>query len=108
MLDMHWRGVIIGLLALFVIIGLVLLAHEASVAVWVGGFPLQVNLLGTQDRGIVEVACDTLDDQNYASYVRTAPERLDLDMKVVDWIEGEPFTCTCEAAAVPRDCLGGS
>jgi hypothetical protein len=87
---MRWLGATI---ALFVIIGLVLLlADNLVVAVWDGRFPMQVNLLGTKDRGIVEVACDTLDDQNYAGYVRTAPERLDLDMKVVDWIEGEPFS----------------
>jgi hypothetical protein len=71
---------------------LLFVVDNVQVEVWNGHFPLQVNLGGTQDRKIVEVAAETLSRIEYADYVRTAPSKLDLHPERVNWVDGQPFT----------------
>jgi hypothetical protein len=65
---------------------------NSQFAIWDGSFPLQVHLRGAEGRKIVEVAAETLARAEYADYVRTSPQRLELRPERVDWVEGKPFT----------------
>ena len=65
---------------------------NSSVVIWDGRFPLEVNLLGTQNREITEVAFDLLFSVKFADYVRTATNNLALNLETIDWVEGQPFT----------------
>src|SRR5688572_19954844 len=80
------------LLTVAVAASVLFLVDNVQVAVWDGHFPLRVDLRGTQDRKIIEVAAEPLARTEYADYVRTAPSKLDLHPERVDWIEGQAFT----------------
>jgi hypothetical protein len=74
--------------------------HDRSeLALWIGHFPLRVDLVTRNDRQIVDVSCDLL-PKEYATYLRKAwaddpqidPEKLELTLHKAEWIEGQPFT----------------
>jgi hypothetical protein len=76
------------LLVLTVAAVVLVVIDYTQVVIWVGHFPLQVNLVQAQNREIAEVASNTLVRMEYAEYVRN-PRGVRFDR--VDWIKGQPL-----------------
>lgn len=79
------------LVAVALFVGLSII-DNAQVACWIGHFSLQVDLVDSRQFGIADVASQVFSSTDYAKYVRTAPDRLELDLEHVDWTPGKPFS----------------
>ncbi len=81
------------MLCVAVAAGIFTLVDCSCIAVWQGRFPLQVELLGTHNREIVEVAAEAIHaPPETVQLVKTAPSKLGLNLARMEWSDGQPFT----------------
>jgi hypothetical protein len=62
------------------------------VARWVGGFPLEVTLDDRSARSIVTVAVEPVARVAEAEWFLAHPDSPELQLKEVDWVDGQTFT----------------
>jgi hypothetical protein len=76
-----------------VLVGLGVAGYDCLLRVdWVGAFPLRVQLNRKGPRLISRISAQALMASEWAEELRIDPRRLELDLKPVPWVEGQPFT----------------
>lgn len=75
---------------------------SSQVAVWVGGFPLEVALEDRSGRSIVAVAVEPVPQSAEARHFLAHPDSPEFHLEEVNWVAGQAFTVWVPSSGTSR------